>query len=59
MATAFAAALGVGITEMTGGRLPSPTEVRRTRELTGEIDQVLEPTGAQTLEREGSVAAVS
>lgn len=46
MATALATELGVGITEITGGRLLSPMEVRRTHELADEIDRVLESPSA-------------
>jgi transcriptional regulator with XRE-family HTH domain len=41
MATALAAALGVEITQITGGRLLSPGQARQIRQLTDEIDHVI------------------
>lgn len=43
MATALAAALGIGVSEITGGRLLSKADVRRVRELASELDDVVEP----------------
>jgi transcriptional regulator with XRE-family HTH domain len=54
MATAFAAALGVGVSELTGGRLMSRAEVQRTHELTSQVDDLVEP-GAEV--KRGPVAA--
>ncbi|MGH3179018.1 MAG: helix-turn-helix domain-containing protein [Streptosporangiaceae bacterium] len=43
MATALAAALGVGVSELTGGRLLTEADVQHVRELTSRLDDVIEP----------------
>jgi transcriptional regulator with XRE-family HTH domain len=44
MATALAAALGVEVTAITGGCLLTRVDVAHVRNLTGQIDQVVEPS---------------
>ena len=43
MATALATALGVGVSELTGGRLMSSTEVERALGLTSQVDDLVKP----------------
>ncbi len=43
MVTALAAALGVGVSEITGGRLLSKAEVSQVRELTRQVDEAVSP----------------
>jgi hypothetical protein len=44
MVTSLASALGVGITDLTGGRLLSRAEAQRLHELTGQMDELIEPS---------------
>jgi hypothetical protein len=43
MATALAAALGVGISQITDGPLLTMADAQRIRELVGQLGEVLEP----------------
>src|SRR5260370_15195585 len=43
MVTALAAALGVGVSEITGGRLLSKAQVSQVRELTRQVDAAVSP----------------
>jgi transcriptional regulator with XRE-family HTH domain len=49
MAAALAAALGVGVSEITGGRLLTTADAQSIRELVGQLQNVLGPdAGPQT-----------
>lgn len=43
MATALAAALGVAVSEITGGRMLTMTDAQRIRDLLGQMDNLLGP----------------
>jgi transcriptional regulator with XRE-family HTH domain len=50
MASALAAALGVGISEITGGRLLSREDICQVRGLVSQLDDMIAPAGEKTLE---------
>jgi transcriptional regulator with XRE-family HTH domain len=53
MATAFASALGVGLTTLTGGRLLPKAELQRIHDLASQIDEVVEPGTAELRKQAG------
>jgi transcriptional regulator with XRE-family HTH domain len=53
MVTSLASALGVGITDLTGGRLLSRAEAQRLHELTGQMDELIEPSANKAARKAG------